>query len=125
MGRYPRNGLTLIGVFLLALLAGCGTTGGVHQADAFGTTKTYAVVIVMANEKVGCSDLGGNPCNGGIIGLVGLWVTSAFWACFAVHSVAAAAWVGRQAHRLWAAARSRTRPASAAGKSNSSTSGLL
>jgi len=70
MGRYPRNGLTLIGVFLLALLAGCGTTGGVHQADAFGTTKTYAVVIVMANEKVGCSDLGGNPCNGGIIGLV-------------------------------------------------------
>jgi len=48
----------------------------------------------------------------GVVGIVGLWVTSAFWAYFAVQSVAIAAWVGRQAHRLWAAARSRTRPAS-------------
>lgn len=48
----------------------------------------------------------------GVVGMVGLWVTSALWAYFAVQSVAAAAWVGRQVHRLWAAARSRTRPAS-------------
>jgi len=48
----------------------------------------------------------------GVVGIVGLWVTSAFWAYFAVQSVAVAGWAGRQAHRLWAAARSRTRPAS-------------
>ena len=47
----------------------------------------------------------------GVVGIVGLWVTSAFWAYFAVQSVAAAGWAGRQAHRLWAAARRRTRPA--------------
>jgi hypothetical protein len=70
MGRYPRVGLTLIGVFFLVFVAGCGSVGGIHQADAFGTNKTYAVVTVMANEKVGCSDLGGNPCGGGVFGLV-------------------------------------------------------
>ena len=48
----------------------------------------------------------------GVVGIVGLWVTSALWAYFAVQSVAAAAWVGRQAHRLWTAARSRMRPSS-------------
>jgi len=42
----------------------------------------------------------------GVVGIVGLWVTSAFWAYFAVQCVAAAAWVGRQAQRLWAARKS-------------------
>src|SRR3989304_5166678 len=44
----------------------------------------------------------------GVVGIVGLWVTSAFWAYFAVQAVAAAAWVGRQAHHLWWAAQRRT-----------------
>jgi hypothetical protein len=70
MGRHSRIGLALSGVFLLALAAGCGSVSGIHQADAFGTKKTYAVVTVMANEKVGCTDLGGNPCGGGVFGLV-------------------------------------------------------
>ena len=66
----PRSGLALIGGFLLAGLAGCGSIGTIHQPEAFGTTKTYAVVTVMASEKVGCQGLGGNPCNGGVVGLV-------------------------------------------------------
>jgi hypothetical protein len=70
MGGYSRIGLALSGIFLLALAAGCGSVGGIHQADAFGTNKTYAVVTVMANEKVGCTDFGGNPCGGGVFGLV-------------------------------------------------------
>jgi len=73
MVRYLRSGAVLIGVALSVVLGGCGSTGGigsVYQADAFGAKKTYAVVTVMANDKVGCSDLGGNPCNGGVIGLV-------------------------------------------------------
>lgn len=53
-------------------LAGCGSTGSIYQPDAFGTGKTYAVVTVMATEKVGCSDLGGNPCNGGVFGVVNM-----------------------------------------------------
>ena len=36
-------------------LAGCGSIGAIHQPDAFGAGKTYAVVTVMANDKVGCS----------------------------------------------------------------------
>lgn len=67
MGRHSAIGLALSGVLTLA--AGCGSVGGIHQADAFGTNKTYAVVTVMANEKVGCTDLGGNPCNSGLFGL--------------------------------------------------------
>jgi hypothetical protein len=70
MGRHSRTGLALSSVFVLALAAGCGSVGGIHQADAFGKNKTYAVVTVMANEKVGCTDLGGNPCGGGVFGLV-------------------------------------------------------
>jgi predicted MPP superfamily phosphohydrolase len=48
----------------------------------------------------------------GVVGIIGLWVTSAFWAYFAVQTVAVAAWLGRQAHRLWSFARSRVQPAS-------------
>jgi len=70
MRGYPRTGLALIGVFLLAGLGGCGSVGTIYQPDAFGATKTYAVVTVMANEKVGCKGSGGNPCNGGVFGLV-------------------------------------------------------
>jgi hypothetical protein len=70
MGGYPRIGLTLSGVFLLAALQGCSSVGAIHQKDAFGSTKTYAVVTVMASEKVGCIGSGGNPCNGGVFGLV-------------------------------------------------------
>jgi hypothetical protein len=68
MGRNSRIGLALSSVFVL-VAAGCGSVGGIHQADAFGKNKTYAVVTVMANEKVGCTDLGGNPCGGGVFGL--------------------------------------------------------
>jgi hypothetical protein len=53
----------------VAALAGCGSVGSVYQPDAFGSRKTYAVVSVMANEKVGCSQAGGDMCNGGLFGL--------------------------------------------------------
>lgn len=55
-----------------AALTGCGSVGSIYQPDAFGAGKTYAVVTVMASEKVGCSDLGGNMCNGGLFGLVNM-----------------------------------------------------
>jgi hypothetical protein len=72
MKRDPGIELKGVGVFLAVLLAGCGSVGSIHQADAFGARKTYAVVTVMATEKVGCSDLGGNPCGGGLFGLLNL-----------------------------------------------------
>ena len=69
MGSHWKAGLVLAGV---AALAGCGSVGSIYQPDAFGATRTYAVVTVMATQKVGCSDLGGNPCNGGVFGLVNM-----------------------------------------------------
>jgi predicted MPP superfamily phosphohydrolase len=51
---------------------------------------------------------------GGVVGIVGLWVTSAFWAYLAVQCVAAAAWVGRQAQRLSSAVRKSARPGDSA-----------
>lgn len=48
----------------------------------------------------------------GIIGLVGLWVTSALWAYFAVQSVAVTAWVWRLVRRIW---RPALRPNETAG----------
>jgi hypothetical protein len=71
--RYIERIAMALSAVLCALLAGCAATGGfgtVHDPAAFGKGKTYAVVSVMAYEKVQCSDLGGNPCNGGVIGLV-------------------------------------------------------
>jgi hypothetical protein len=53
-------------------LGGCGSVGSIHQPDAFGSAKTYAVVTVMASDKVGCSDAGGNMCNGGVFGLANM-----------------------------------------------------
>ena len=53
-------------------LAGCGSIGAIHQPDAFGAGKTYAVVTVMANDKVGCSQGGGDMCNGGVFGLANM-----------------------------------------------------
>ena len=53
-------------------LAGCGSVGTIYQPDAFGTGKTYAVVTVMAPEKVGCSAGGGEMCNGGVFGLINM-----------------------------------------------------
>ena len=70
MGRHAKAAVTALGALLLVLIGGCGSMGGIHQADAFGRSKTYAVVSVVASEKVGCSDIGGNPCNGGVLGLV-------------------------------------------------------
>jgi hypothetical protein len=52
-----------------AVLTGCGSIGRIHHPDAFNAKKTYAVVSVMASEKVGCSEAGGNMCNGGVFGL--------------------------------------------------------
>jgi predicted MPP superfamily phosphohydrolase len=47
----------------------------------------------------------------GVVGIIGLWVTSAFWAYLAVQAVAIAGWAGRQVQRLWSFARSRVQPA--------------
>lgn len=69
MGSQWNAGVVLGAVFALA---GCGSVGSIYQPDAFGTGKTYAVVTVMATEKVGCSDIGGNPCNSGVFGLVNM-----------------------------------------------------
>lgn len=67
MGRNSAIGLAVVGVLALA---GCASApGAIYQGDAFGKNKTYAVVTVMAGEKVTCSDSGGNPCNGGVFGL--------------------------------------------------------
>lgn len=52
-----------------AALTGCGSIGSIHHPDAFGAKKTYAVVSVVASEKVGCSQAGGEMCNGGVFGL--------------------------------------------------------
>ncbi len=67
-----RNWKIALALSAAAVLAGCGSVGTIYQADAFGTNKTYAVVTVMASEKVGCTDAGGNPCNGGVFGLVNM-----------------------------------------------------
>ncbi len=50
-----------VGVVLAvaAALAGCGSIGKIHHPDAFGEKKTYALVSVMASDKVG---------SGGILG---------------------------------------------------------
>jgi hypothetical protein len=67
-----RNWKIALGLSAAAVLAGCGSIGTVYQPGAFGSDKTYAVVTVMATEKVGCTDFGGNPCNGGVFGLVNM-----------------------------------------------------
>lgn len=69
MGSQWRCGLVLAAV---AALAGCGSVGTIYQPDAFGKSKTYAVVTVMATEKVGCSQGGGDMCNGGVFGLINM-----------------------------------------------------
>jgi hypothetical protein len=61
--------MKLVVTLLSLVAAGCGSIGSIHQPDAFGSGKTYAVVTVMAVDKVGCSDAGVNPCNGGVFGL--------------------------------------------------------
>ncbi len=43
---------------------------------------------------------------GGIVGAIGLWITSAMWAYFAVTAVTLAGWVWRQASRVWSPAGS-------------------
>ncbi len=74
--QYPsRAGLVLVGFFLLASLSGC-VTNSTFQPDAFGRTKTYAVVMVVAGETVGCSEPGGNPCSGGVSGLLRMATTT-------------------------------------------------
>ena len=50
---------------------------------------------------------------GGIIGLVGLWVTSALWAYFAVQTVAAAGWVWGLTRRIWQPAQGHNEKAGA------------
>jgi len=55
-----------------AALTGCGSVGSIYQPDAFGSDKTYAVVTVMASDQVGCSQAGGNMCNGGLFGLANM-----------------------------------------------------
>ena len=62
----------VLGTTCALAFAGCASVGTIHQPEAFGSNKTYAVVTVMANEKVGCVDFGGNPCNGGVFGLVNM-----------------------------------------------------
>lgn len=69
MASQWKSGLVLAAV---AALSGCGSVGTIYQPDAFGATKTYAVVTVMATEKVGCSQGGGDMCNGGVFGLVNM-----------------------------------------------------
>jgi hypothetical protein len=68
--RRHRVYLTLAAVFLSSLAGGCGTVGAIYEANAFGPSKTYAVVSIMSLDKVSCTGLGGNPCNGGLFGLV-------------------------------------------------------
>jgi hypothetical protein len=75
MGGYARSGVMLSAGLLALAVAGCssvGSIGTVHQPESFGAKKTYAVVTVMAEEKVGCSEAGGNMCNGGVFGLVNM-----------------------------------------------------
>jgi len=59
---------------------------------------------------------------GGTVGLVGLWVTSALWAYFAVQSVAVAGWAWRQASRMWLSAQ---RPSETAGSPTSEPEPVL
>lgn len=69
MASHWKSGLVLAA---LAALSGCGSVGSIYQADAFGAGKTYAVVSIMATDKVGCSQAGGDMCNGGVFGLANM-----------------------------------------------------
>jgi hypothetical protein len=69
MASHWKSGLVLAAV---ATLSGCGSVGSIYQAEAFGAGKTYAVVSIMATDKVGCSQAGGDMCNGGVFGLANM-----------------------------------------------------
>jgi predicted MPP superfamily phosphohydrolase len=46
----------------------------------------------------------------GVVGFVGLWVTSAFWAYFAVQCVTGAGWIWRQGARLFGSRQEKAAP---------------
>jgi predicted MPP superfamily phosphohydrolase len=67
---------------------------------------SLVVVLLLINAFIPRRDLLWQF--GGIVGAVGLWVTSAFWAYLAVQAVTLTGWVGRQAGRLWKPTRNST-----------------